>query len=230
MDCKTFREWLTFRDSVNTDLSEELQEHTQACAACHRLLIEAEKIDKALVEEFQRIEAPGRLRKSVAMIAEEKQRWSLPIPWPRLVIPSSALAGLALLLLVYLPFSSDLTSIEKIARLAEKNHHAGFTMDFKAAAVGDVSGWFRGKLPFEVAMPDLSGRGLKLLGGRKCSIGSEEAAYLFYSKDGVPHSLFEIDAGDVHVEMLEDKVYRYPVGDCTVELWKSADKVFVLVV
>ncbi len=183
-------------------------------------------MDKSLAEGLGREEVPARLRASVALIAEEPSRQQ----WSWLAIPSAALTGLALLLLVFLPFGSDLSSIEGMARLAEQNHLADFTMMFRADQGDEIAGYFQDKLPFEVTLPDLAGRGFEFLGGRKCSLGNEDIAYLFYSKDGKRYSLFELDAKDVQVEILETRVYRYPVGNCIVEIWKEADRVFVLVV
>ena len=230
MDCKQFRVWLMFREPTNRTLADEEREHVRSCAACTRLLTAADQMDETLGEGLKREEVPARLRASVALLAEEPSRQQRRPRWVRRAVPSAALAGVALLLLVFLPFGQDLTSIEKIARLAEQNHLAGYTMMFRADEVAEISDWFRSKLPFEVVKPALTGRGLKFLGGRKCSLGDENIAYLFYTKDGKRYSLFELDSKNVQVELLENRVYRYPVGDCIVEIWKETDRVFVLVV
>ncbi len=101
-------------------------------------------------------------------------------------------------------------------------------MHFNAVDVNDIPAWFRGKLAFDVALPEFKGLNLELLGGRKCSLGREDAAYLFYAGDGKRYSLFVLDAADVKFDMEEGKIYRYPVRDCVVEMWKERNRVYVL--
>lgn len=229
MECKHFKEWLPVREPSDTASDKEARKHARTCSTCARLLAVDDELEKTLRNDFCRTEAPVRLHTSVAMIAEEPPRLKRRPRWPWLAIPSAALPALALLLLVFWPLGQGLTSIESVARLAEKNHMAGYTMEFQAGEVMDVSAWFDGRLAFEVVRPDLSGRGFEFLGGRKCSLGKEDIAYLFYAKDGKRYSLFELDAKNVQVELLEDRIYRYPVRDCIVEIWKEANRVFVLV-
>ena len=63
-------------------------------------------------------------------------------------------------------------------------------MQFQAAQVRDVTGWFRGKLDFEVTPPDLAQRGIEFLGGRKCTLGGKDVAYLLYNQAGKRYSPF----------------------------------------
>ncbi len=228
MDCKRFEEWLAVREPSDKAGWQVASEHAADCPVCARLLDADDRLEAVLSKELCCEQAPERLRSSVALIAREPQPRSRPRrTW--LVLPPAALAGLTLFLLVFNPFASEFTSIENIARLAEKNHHVGYTMQFHATEILDVAAWFRDRVPFEVVLPELAEKGYEFLGGRKCSIGRRDAAYLSYNKDGKRYSLFELDAADVRVEMVEAQTYLYPVGDCVVEIWKAGDRVFALV-
>jgi len=87
----------------------------------------------------------------------------------------------------------------------------------------------RARLAFEVAVPDLANRGLVLLGGRKCTLGGKDVAYLFYDRAGKCFSLFELNAGDVRIKFEDGQTYRYPVNDCIVEMWKEGSRIYILI-
>ena len=231
MNCRDFREWLAFREPGPDERANQALEHARSCAACATRLPVDDHLEQTMRQELARVNTPVRLRSGIELSLKEPRRspnrWDLS--WQSLGIPSGALAGLLLLLFVWLPLGQDLSSIERIARLAEQNHHAGYSMSFAAGEVSDVTDWFSGKLGFDVVLPDLAGRGLNLLGGRKCTLGGQEIAYLFYAANGKPYSLFEIAVADVSVELVEGKTYRYPLEDCVVDIWKKGGRVYALV-
>ncbi len=189
MSCRQFKKWLTNKDLLQNQDNEQALDHVGQCPSCARLLKLDDATEKAIKAGLSRVETPARLRASVALIATEApSKKSRPI-WPRLAIPISAMTGVLLLLLVFQPFGSSLSSMDQIARLAEKNHRAGMAMQFDAKGVTDIAAWFRGRLDFDVALLSLEGRGLTFLGGRKCTLGNVDVAYLFYALDGKPCSL-----------------------------------------
>lgn len=228
MTCAEFREWLKIMTQTGVAEGETARRHADFCPACARLLSLDQAAEQALRASLVRVEAPAGLAASVKMIAGEsrKERRSWVRFW--LAMPGAALA--LLLLLVFHPLDRSLSSIEQIARLAEKSHFAGYTMQFRAGEVSDLAGWFRDKLDFEIAPPELAHRGLEFLGGRKCTLGGKDVAYLFFEQDGKRFSLFQLDAGDVKIDLEEGQTYRYPIHDCVVELWKEGNRVFVLIV
>ena len=56
----------------------------------------------------------------------------------------------------------------------------------------EIKNWFQGKLDFAVAIPDLSGKGVNLVGGRLCHLRDGEVAYLIYKKEAHNISVFVI--------------------------------------
>ena len=230
MSCSQFKKWLTYKDLVPHQDNEQARDHASQCLSCARLLKLDDATENAIKASLLRVEAPAGLRASVALIATETNAGKTRPSWPKLAMSGSAMAGVLLLLFVYQPFTSSLTSMDQIARLADKNHHAGLSMQFDTRGSIDISNWFRDRLDFDVVLPSLEGRGLTLLGGRKCSLNNEDVACLFYAQGGKPCSLFVLAAKSVKLVMEEGQNYRYPVGNCVVEAWKEGDKVFVLVV
>jgi anti-sigma factor RsiW len=231
MNCKRFEIWLLVRDQAREADATEAMAHAADCVRCREMLRLDDAAESALKSGLGRVEAPASLRASVRLAADRGGTGKARRRWPLLALPASGLTALALLLIViFQPFGSSLSSIEQIARLAEQSHFAGYTMQFRAGEVSDLAGWFRDKLDFEVAPPDLAHRGLEFLGGRKCALGGKDVAYLFFEQDGKRYSLFQLDAGDVKVELKEGQTYRYPIHDCVVELWKERNRVYVLIV
>lgn len=229
MKCAEFREWM--RGRIQTGAPEDLdaRAHAGSCPSCDRLLRLDQAAEQTLRAGLSRVAAPAGLQAGVKLIAAEKGRERKGWRWLVPAASGAALAGLLLLLLVFKPFGPRLDSIERIAALAEKSHVAAMAMQFQAAQVADVPGWFRNRLAFDVRMPDLAGRGLTLLGGRKCSLGAAETAYLFYSGAGKRYSLFVLPARAVSIPLEEGKAYRYPLPDREVEVWREKDTVYILI-
>lgn len=231
MNCRDFREWLAFRETRPDERIHQALEHARSCADCATRLQVDDHLEQTVRQELARVNTPLRLRSGIELSLKEPRRAHnlRGLGWRSLGLPAGALAGVLLVLFFWLPLGQDLSSIGRIASLAEQNHHAGYDMSFSAAEVTDITDWFSGKLDFDVVVPDLTDRGLNFLGGRKCTLGGREIAYLFYADKGKPYSLFEISAADVSAELVEGKTYRYPLEDCVVEIWKAAGRVYALV-
>ena len=226
MDCTGFREWLSIRDQAPETASRAADLHRQQCPECARLFALDGAVERCLRDGLARVEVPAGLRLRAAMLCgqeveSEPKRWR----WPLFAVPSMAAA--ALLLLIVLPGGQRLDSVDQIARLAADSHMENMVAQFSAAEVEDVPAWFRGRLGFEVRVPAMEGA--ELTGGRQCSVGPSEAAYLFYDRDGKRLSLFEIPAGEVEMELEEGRPYRYPVKSCDVKIWREGERAYVLV-
>ena len=226
MDCTGFREWLSIRDQAPAAASRTAGLHRQQCPECARLFALDGAAERGLRKGLSRVEVPAGLRLRVAMLGgqeadREPRRWR----WPMFAVPSMAAA--ALLLLVLLPGGQRLDSVDQIARLAADSHMENMVAQFSVSEVEDIPGWFRGRLGFEVRVPVMEGA--ELAGGRQCSVGPSDAAYLFYDRGGKRLSLFEIPAGEVEMELEEGRPYRYPVKSCDVKIWREGDRAYVLV-
>ncbi|MBI3814565.1 MAG: response regulator [Nitrospinae bacterium] len=102
-------------------------------------------------------------------------------------------------------------------------------MMFEIGDVKDVSLWFKDRLGYSVYLPHIDEPGLKLIGGRKCKLGGNEVAYLFYQKGGKRVSLYIVDSKKIKYEMEENKKYHFPFNECEVDIWKSGNAVYSMV-
>ena len=111
-------------------------------------------------------------------------------------------------------------------------NHLDTTMEmaFRAGEVHDVGQWFSQRLGYNVRLPDLKNLGLNLLGGRKCTLGKVEAAYLFCQSKGKPVSLFVINQNDVDGPLDRERKYIVEEGDTQVTVWEEFGMVYAMVI
>ncbi len=204
--------------------------HLAECAACRALLAADERLENVIRRELKKVAVPERLMARIDQnlrgMEETVGKNTSLFQW-KMVVPALAMAMLALILLF--PFTGNINNPEKLARLAVDSHMKNYAMIFEATEVSDIPGWFIGKLDFNIKIPDLAGKGLSLVGGRKCSIGNKAAAYLFYNKNGKRASLFMIDADDIRFKMEHNRIYELSEQQKNVLLWKDEALVYVLV-
>lgn len=235
MDCSAFKNWLRNRE-VAAEREAAAMAHAGECPDCRRLWRLDREAEEMLRFGLARVETPAGLWAAITAPAGKTVRRSgSDGPWRLLrgpLIPALAMAGLILALIFSSSwFAPRFDSLEQIARLAEQGHMTPVEMEFRAAEVGEVETWFRGRLPFSVQLPVLAtGPRLELAGGRVRQLGGRDTAYLAYvAPDHKRYSLFMLPAKEVPVALEEQKIYRYPVNQCVIELWKEAERVYVLV-
>ena len=103
-------------------------------------------------------------------------------------------------------------------------------MAFQAGEVRDVGQWFSQRLGYTVRLPNLKKLGLNLRGGRKCTLGKVEAAYLFCQSKGKLASLFVINQNDVALPFNRQRKYIVEEGDIKVTLWEESGMVYAMVI
>ncbi len=148
------------------------------------------------------------------------------MPWVK-IVPPFAFAVLPLLFVN--PFGPGFSSMDEIGTYAATDHMGNLSMAYAAENTQDVSGWFENEMGFKIAVPDMSGQGLKLKGGRKCHFGKCDVAYLFYKKEDRRISLFIINSDDVKFDMGKNGTYLMNYNECTVKIWKTADLFYAMV-
>jgi hypothetical protein len=79
-------------------------------------------------------------------------------------------------------------------------------------------------------LPDLKNLGLNLRGGRKCTLGKIEAAFIFCESKGKLASLFVINQNDVAVSFDRERKYIVEEGDIKVTLWEESGLVYAMVI
>jgi anti-sigma factor RsiW len=228
MECHNFKKWVINKDILDESVEKAAREHLEMCERCRKLYTMDARIEAQIKEELREVEAPGGLLSRIEMDIQstDKVKMFTHLSWKKL-IPAVAVA--ALLLIFLNPFAGGFKSIEEIGSLAVDNHlDKDMTMAFRAGEVRDVSRWFEDRLGFRVSNPNLEQQGFRFLGGRKCSLGGNDAAYLFYEKAGEKVSLFIIDPSDLNFSM-GVKMSNISFRGCDIKIWKEGDQVYAMV-
>lgn len=228
MTCEQFKTWLAASNTDDRQSTQTAHQHTETCESCRQLLAVDTHLEMRMQEAFQTVDPPpgltARIRRKVQPQPEPRQRWL-----GKIVMPALAMSAVLILLLIN-PFNGRLDSMDDLRSFAVANHmDAGVSMDFTAAQVQDVVGWFKERLDFAVALPDLDKLGLTLLGGRKCFLDKKAAAYLFCKSKGQKASLFLVEPDDLRIQVHPDQTYFIQGNGQTVRIWLEGGVVCVLV-
>lgn len=233
MNCQGFKRWLIDHDEFNAPHSDAAQAHVNRCHSCQRLYEADQSMEAVLKRGMQPVAPPPGLIGRARRRAESRSNGRLWTLWTRswkAVTPAVATAVL-LIVLVLNPFSAKRHSMDDVVAYSIANHlDAGMTMEFGAMNLARAALWFSKRLGYPVQLPDMTRRGLALVGGRKCRLGKIDAAYLFCDAGGKRVSLFLIHPDDVGFVVSEGREYSTRTSRYTVTVWKEAGMVCALVV
>jgi anti-sigma factor (TIGR02949 family) len=211
MVCKLARSKLF--EYLDGELSEEqgssLDSHLAGCPDCRRLLELERAFRERYVEPLRPEPVPQRVRDQVVKLLDAlpdqptARRRTLP------PLRGSLVAGLALFVLGAL-LGAGLGSLfghgtdplwgrgdSPLMRLADASveQHQKLARgilppDIQHVAPKAAEQWFKGRLNFNVSLPELTGEDLTLLGGRVSNLRDLEVAALHYQVEGKDVSLF----------------------------------------
>jgi anti-sigma factor RsiW len=123
-----------------------------------------------------------------------------------------------------------LASMDALGAYALINHqNPGQPLDITSSQPDEVGRWSKDRMPFRVAVPDLSSRGYALIGGRPCTLGKAKAVYLVYDDRGQQVSAFIVPSRDLSFAMTEGRHYQMTDAANLVEFWQEKDLVYVVV-
>jgi anti-sigma factor RsiW len=186
-----------------------LESHLAGCPDC-RGLVELERtFRERYIQPLRPDPAPPRVRDQVAKLLEAfppKQPAAGPFP---LSLGGSLVAGLVLFLLGGLLgaglgsllghggeslWSRGDASLIRLADASVEQHQklarGILPYDIQRVAPKTAEQWFKGRLNFNVSLPELTREDLTLLGGRVSNLRDLEAAALHYQVEGKDVSLF----------------------------------------
>ncbi len=212
MVCKAARSKLF--EYIDGELPEEqcvsLESHLAACVDCRRLVELERTFWERYVVPLRPDPAPQRVRDGVASLlaglpAEPMARRSLPF------LRGGLVAGLALFVVGGLvgaglgallgsggerPWNRGNASLMRLADASVEQHQklarGILPHDIQRVAPKAAEQWFKGRLNFNVSLPELTGEDLTLLGGRVSNLRDLEVAALHYQVEGKDVSLFII--------------------------------------
>lgn len=172
----------------------EVAEHLASCAACAAREEQARAARAHLRLTAPRPEVPPALRERITAALDRMDRTTLRatrLAGRRPFWLAAAAAAAAVLFAVWIgrpagpaPLALELVAQHmSVARLPEP-------VEFASSDAGAVAGWFQGRAPYRVAVPDYSRSGIRLLGGRVTDLSDRRAAFIVYEKNRRTISLF----------------------------------------
>ena len=206
MDCGEIKEYLyPFIDGeLDSQNSLIVKEHLSICPVCNLEWGREKKIDSLIRQYILKEEAPFALKETIFNRIEGfKNVKVFPFVFHRLR-PVLVTAWVALLAVV-ITFPTVLKKIRTFPVFSESisSHieylQGGLPVEIVSNNPQDVKNWFQGKVDFAIMVPDLSQKGVNLIGARLCHIREKKVAYLMYEKNGHNISLFIIDIKGINI-------------------------------
>ncbi len=202
MTCSEVREYLFafLGNELDAPLSIELQRHVDRCHDCaHELEIER-TIDRALANSMERDAGePAFDEEALIQAMKEGGAPARAGVSRRLLLAASLAAMIVIVPAVYVSWWSNGRSspswltdrlVSDLEHFLEEGGHVQIASDERVA----VALWLSSNSNLPVSLPRALTAQFKLLGGRKCKIDGEPAAFAAYDANGVPASLVVVSS------------------------------------
>jgi anti-sigma factor RsiW len=230
MNCQDFKTGLHDKNQNSTAESETALRHMAACQRCQKLSARDALVEDRIRKSLIQLDPPPDLMSRIKLdsgSSEDKQAASIS-RW-KIIAPVLAMAAAVIIFFIN-PFSGQIRNLDDFSTFVIATHlNPNLKMAFSKDDVADVSNWFAKRLVFPVVVPDLSGQGFKLIGGRKWIVGRKDAAYLYYEKEGKKASVFVINPDDLDFNLAPHKTYRVTEGEYQIQIWKEKNLRYALV-
>jgi len=205
MNCRELREYLfAFLDNeLDAASSIEVQEHLEHCPLCARDLETEWAIKRKLREVFS--SEPSELEFDDALpqrLFERRNARRPSRPWRSRLFITRLAAAVAVVAIVGVWFGvrgvSPRADAVPLAELlvADYTHFVkeGRPVQMVSSDRVALANWLRGKTSLDVRLPSLRNSSCFLVGGRKCELNGQPAAYAVYDSEGTVASLIALDA------------------------------------
>jgi anti-sigma factor RsiW len=183
--------------------------HVECCAACRRGLADEEAVVDAVRRTIERPQASEALRARIEGVFDGERRRRMRRDWIAAAVAAVLLVGMGIAgawrvkaidgpVPVPLPDPSD-----DLAALTADTHlrytRGQLPLEVDSSQPDVVSGFFSGRVPFHLALPDYpvgpgESKPYRLLGGRLVAFRSDYAAYVAYRLGDRPISLLVTSA------------------------------------
>lgn len=228
MNCKDVRQWIA--GGLDREIHKDLKIHLAACDRCRSIVDLDTRLEAQLRSGLSKTRPPAGLMEKMETRIGQKLHKNRRSALLRRGLAPVAFAAAIVLFLWFQPFSTDIRSLDDMGFYALANHFdVDAKLDIHDSRHSEVAKAMSDRLGFTVTIPDLSVLGLRLVGGRKCTIGGAEAAYLVCDRNGDRVSIFVIQADDLDFQMREQRRYRITDARTRIQIWKEAGLVYVMV-
>jgi anti-sigma factor RsiW len=238
MTCQELRACLGAHLDGELDLSLSLaaDEHLAFCVGCQWVYARERELRALVRTRFPREEAPAALRERIRGALAQAQPGAAvgaPRRWFYWAVPAAAL----LLVAVGVGLWQRSVPPPVVKELVAK--HAMYSrldapVEIVSASQEAVSGWFKGKLRFDVAVPDFSPSGIRLVGGRLAALSDRQVAYIVYEKGRSLISLFAFSSRGLALPSQgtggsDPRFYVANVDGAEVVVWTQGEMSYALV-
>jgi anti-sigma factor RsiW len=239
MTCQELRACLGAHLDGELELERSLaaDEHLAFCMACQWAYARERELRALLRTRLLREPAPAALGERVRAAlrrAGRRERWDAARRSWRWAVPAAALVLLTLGVGLWATRAPTPVIGELVAK-----HLMYSRLDAPAEIVSNnqeaVSGWFRARVRFDVAVPDFSPSGIRLVGGRLADLSDRQVAYLLYEKGRSLVSLFAFPRRGLalpatgQVRVGDARFYVTEHRGAEVVLWTQGELAYALV-
>ena len=239
MTCQEFRACLGAHLDGEMDLSLSLaaDEHLAFCVGCQWAYARERELRSLVRTRFPREEAPAALRERIrgALARTEPDAWiRAQRRWVYWAVPAAALVLVALGVGLWQRSGPPPVVRELVAKHAM---YSGLDApaEIVSASQEAVAGWFKGKVRFDVAVPDFNPSGIRLVGGRLADLSDRQVAYLLYEKGRNLISLFAFPSRGLALPRGkgasggDERFYVAKVSGAEVVVWTQGPLAYALV-
>ncbi|MBI4607845.1 MAG: anti-sigma factor [Candidatus Rokubacteria bacterium] len=246
MTCEELRACLDVYLDRELDVARALdaQDHLAFCMPCQWAYAKERELRALVKTRLPRVAVPPELRARIrsALDADARPAYraayrtltARPLRWAALPVAAVLLVALAFGLRAPRGPSLPPVVTELVAQ-HQMYSRLDTPAEFVSASRDTVAGWFRGRVRFQVAVPDFSPSGIRLVGARLSSLSDREVAYLLYEKGrnlislfAFAHRGFELPA-DGWIPVGESRFYVAEVKGAEVVLWTQGEQAYALV-
>lgn len=214
-----------------------VDEHLAFCMECQWAYAKERELRTLLQTRFPHDPAPeglrGRIRVAVRR-SDLRKRWLAPRRLLGWAVPVAALLVVAVGITLWERDAPPPVVNELVAK-----HLMYSRLDAPAEVVSAsreaVSGWFKGRVRFDVVVPDFSPSGIRLVGGRFSDLSDRPVAYLLYEKGRSLVSLFAFSNRELALpargwgRVGDAQFYVTEVRGTEVVLWSQGELAYALV-
>lgn len=216
MTCGEAREYLfAFLDGeLDAAVSMELQRHLEHCPVCAHDV----EVERSIRRRLGELLVPGEAATAAERALDRVRRATPATADPRVWVRRLALACGSIAAAVVLAVGAwshwwgpqregvDAILVDLLVGDFEKFVAEGHPVQLASSDATQVEDWLQQQTGLAVALRGMTDDGCRLLGGRKCSIRGQAAAFAFYQVDGASASVVALPsaAADLAVEASTD--------------------------